>query len=116
MMLGWIFFFACVALGYLFWNRQQQARLLALQSVRRHCQQEDVQLLDDTLVLERIRIRRIPSLQLVKGEGRSQPGGWRLVRTYRFEFSSTGDERYQGLLTLIGRRVAKLELQAHRIH
>ena len=116
MMLGWIFFFACLALAYIFWNRQQQARLLALHAVRRHCQQEDVQLLDDTLVLERIRIRRIPCLQLVKGEGRSQPGGWRFVRTYRFEFSSTGDERYQGLLTLSGWRVAKLELQAHRNH
>lgn len=101
-MLGWIFFLSLLALLYLFWNRQQQARIKALSAVRRHCAEEDVQLLDDTL-------------QLVSMAVRNGPGGRRLHRTYRFEFSSTGDERYEGQIILAGRSVIGLRLQTHRI-
>ena len=102
-MLGWIFFLSLLALLYLFWNRQQQANMQALKAVRRHCQEEAVQLLDDTLELEAMRFRR-------------GPGGWRLHRNYRFEFSSTGDERYEGRVILAGRHITGLRLAAHRIH
>lgn len=101
-MLGWIFFLSLLALLYLFWNRQQQARFMALNAVRKHCAEEDVQLLDDTLQLSAMAIR-------------NGPGGRRLHRTYQFEFSSTGDERYQGQVTLAGRTLIGLRLQAHRI-
>ncbi|WP_419810294.1 DUF3301 domain-containing protein [Bacterioplanoides sp.] len=101
-MLGWIFFFALVAVLYLFWNKQQQARVLALQVVRKHCEQQNLQLLDDTLLLDALRLRK-------------RGAGWRLIRCYRFDFSSTGDERYTGHIHLAGRRVEQLELDAHRI-
>ncbi len=102
-MLGWLFFLALMALLYLLWSRQQQARLHALKAVRRHCQEEGVQLLDDTLELTGMRFRH-------------GPGGWRLQRHYRFEFSSTGDERYRGQVILAGRHITGLRLQAYRIH
>lgn len=102
-MLGWLFFLTLMALLFLFWARQQQAKLTTLKAVRRHCDQEQVQLLDDTLELTSMRVR-------------NGPGGWKLHRNYRFEFSSTGDERYEGKVILAGRRVIGLRLQAHRIH
>jgi len=102
-MLGWLFFLTLCALVYLFWSRQQQARQLTLKAIRNHCQEQGLQLLDDTLVLDNMRIRR-------------GPGGRRLHRNYRFEFSSTGDERYDGRVTLAGYRIIGLQLQAHRIH
>ncbi len=115
-MLGWLFFLTLLAALFLFWSREQQAKLQALALVRRHCQQEDVQLLDDTLMLDAWRIRRLPKLALVGADSRQRPSGWQVLRHYRFEFSSTGDERYQGELVLAGRRVWRLQLQAHRIH
>ena len=102
-MLGWLFFLTLLALVFIFWMRQQQAKLMTLKAVRRHCQQENLQLLDDTLALTGMRWR-------------NGPGGWKLHRDYHFEFSSTGDERYDGRVILAGRRIIGLQLQAHRIH
>lgn len=101
-MLGWIFFFTLVAVLYLFWNKQQQARALALSVVRKHCQLQGLQLLDDTLVLDGYQLKR-------------RSHGWSLLRCYQFEFASTGDERYCGLLLLAGRRVERLELDTLRM-
>ena len=49
----WIFFFALLALGYQAWAWQQTAKGQAMQVVKRRCQQEELQLLDDTLVLRK---------------------------------------------------------------
>lgn len=103
-MLAWIFFFALIAVAYLFWNKQQQARLLASKVVRKHCELQDLQLLDDTLLLDGFSVKK------------RKGGGWLLLRSYRFEFSSTGDERYAGMIQLAGRRVEQLELDTHRMH
>lgn len=103
-MLGWIFFFAILAVVYLFWNKQQQARHLASDVVRKHCAMQDLQLLDDTLILDGFSIKK------------RKGGGWLLLRCYSFEFSSTGDERYRGMIQLAGRRVEQLELDTHRMH
>ncbi len=100
-MLLWIFFFALVALGYQVWAWQQKARVQATVAVKRRCQQEGLQLLDDTLVLESMRLRR-------------SEHGLRLWRCYRFEFASTGDQRYGGQIELLGRKIARLELSAYR--
>ena len=92
-----------LALVWMFWMVQQRARSLALKHVRKACQQEWVQLLDDTLVLESIR----PS--------RNAAGRFCLERRYGFEFSSTGERRYKGEVHLRGQRVAHLELEPHQV-
>ncbi len=115
--MGWIFFLALLAVGYQIWPLQQKAKESAVTAVRRRCQQEGLQLLDDTLVLERMRVKR-PG----RGQGRLQAVGESgkastlpvVVRTYRFEFSSTGDQRYKGLITLQGRKVASIEMEPYR--
>ncbi|MFC3680906.1 DUF3301 domain-containing protein [Bacterioplanoides pacificum] len=102
-MLAWIFFFSLLVVLYLFWNKQQQARGLASAVVRQHCDRQGLQLLDDTLTLDGYQLKK-------------RRAGWLLMRCYRFEFSSTGDERYQGVVVLAGRRVERLELDTHRMH
>lgn len=102
-MLGWIFFFCIMAVIYMFWNKQQQARVLASGVVRKHCDLQGLQLLDDTLTLESYQIKK-------------RGAGWVLMRSYHFEFSSTGDERYSGSVLLAGRRVEQLELDTHRVN
>ncbi|MBK8973127.1 MAG: DUF3301 domain-containing protein [Hahellaceae bacterium] len=87
-----------------FWWLGLQIRDKATVAVRKRCEHLDLQWLDQTIVLKRLRIRRgadgLPCL-------------WRL---YTFEFSSTGDERYQGYVSLLGKRIETIELPAHRLH
>jgi hypothetical protein len=76
----------------------------ALLAVREYCEQMDVQLLDDGIVLRGFWLKRNPRGQL------------QIWRSYLFEFSSTGDERYQGRIMLLGSVVESIELQPHRLH
>lgn len=100
-MLTWLFVIAMLVVGYQIWAWQQKARTQATVAVKRRCQQEGLQLLDDTLMLDRMRLRRTEH-------------GVRLWRCYVFEFASTGDQRYRGHIELLGRKIARLELAAYR--
>ena len=94
---------AIAGLGLLGWpaiQRQQAARVLALRYLRKQCQQENLQLLDDTVSLARMR------LKFLKG----RPV---LVRGYEFEFSVDGGDRYPGSVVLEGYRPVSLVLAVH---
>ena len=93
---------AALAIGAaLFW-RSQRIRETALRATRRHCEREEVLLLDQTVGLKRLRLRR-------DGEGRL-----RLWRVYEFEFTVTGGERYRGETLVTGDRVVRVTLPPHR--
>ena len=68
-----------------------------------HCQQFKLQLLDQSMV-----IRGIWPI-------RNSQGGLALRRTYQFEFTSTGSQRYQGIVTLSGMNLISIELEAYII-
>ncbi|WP_369854693.1 DUF3301 domain-containing protein [Candidatus Thalassolituus haligoni] len=84
------------------WSVQQKVRLVALKHARRRCQDEGVQLLDDTLVLERMK----PAM------GRGSLLIWQ--RCYGFEFSSTGEHRYSGTVQMRGLTLQAVEMAAYR--
>lgn len=44
---------------------------------------------------------------------RGKDGALRLRRRYNFEFTSTGTERYLGMIELIGQQFSNLELAPH---
>jgi hypothetical protein len=44
---------------------------------------------------------------------RDEQGILRLRRRYGFEFTSTGQERYEGIISLAGMRMLSLDLDAH---
>jgi hypothetical protein len=79
-----------------------RAREAAIETARRACAADGVQLLDDTVMLASLRIGRNPGGRLM------------LRRVYEFEFSDTGDNRLAGAVTLAGSRVAMLYLEPHR--
>ncbi len=76
-----------------------RARELAL----RYCAELDLQLLDQSVVIRGI------------WPVRDADGRWRLRRTYQFEFASTGDQRYQGVIVLFGMQVQSIELETYRL-
>ena len=76
-----------------------RARGLAI----RHCDEHGLQLLDHSMVISAI------------WPVRADDGRLQLRRKYRFEFSSTGDRRYQGEVVLVGLRLDSIELEAYKL-
>ncbi|MDO8263460.1 MAG: DUF3301 domain-containing protein [Gallionella sp.] len=90
------------ALGW-FWFVSLSALEVARAKGKRVCDDANVQFLDDT-------VANI-SLALV----RDKAGSRVLRRTYRFEFSETGDSRLEGRLVMLGRRVESVTLEPYQI-
>lgn len=84
-----------------FWWQGDKVKSLALQYLYDYCRKQDLQLLDQTIVLKSVWPRR------------GETGSLQLRRRYGFEFTSTGEERYQGLIELSGRRLQRIEVAAH---
>lgn len=90
------------ALGW-FWFDSLRALETARNTGKRICDNADVQFLDDTVAGI--------GLSLV----RDNSGRRVLRRTYRFEFSETGDTRLEGRLILLGNRVESVTMEPYRI-
>ncbi len=81
-----------------------RVRELALVAARRACQQEGVQLLDESVSMRRISLSR-------DGDGR-----WRIWRQYRFEYSIEGTERQSGHVIMLGNRLQALVVSEPVLH
>ena len=92
-------FFLVSGLGLLFWRDSLGAREQARAASARACQQINVQLLDDTVALERLWPRR------------DRDGRLKLERLYVFEFTDTGLVRRTGSVLLVGWRVEVLHME-----
>ena len=91
-----------VVVGAGFW-RGQAVRERALRLTRRHCAERHVLLLDQTVAFAGWRLRR-------------DRQGWpRLERSFRFEFTVTGTERYRGRTITAGEQVLAIALEPHRL-
>lgn len=88
--------------AYLYWCNGQKVKEIALKAVKAHCLSLDVQMLDEYVALNSIRLKR------------EQAGEMRLQRTFLFEFSSTGNERYNGVCIMLGRRVESIQMEPYR--
>ena len=91
-----------VAAAVWFWFDSMRAHETAVAICKRACASEGVLLLDDTVALASLDLRR---------DGRGQR---RLMRSYEFEFSDTGDNRLIGSVTLLGRELVTIYLEPHR--
>ncbi len=76
---------------------------VALKATRSYCTDMGIGLLDDTVVLRGFWWKR------------DAAGRLRMWRSFLFEFTATGDERYQGKIVLLGKRVQNIELEPHRL-
>lgn len=91
-----------IVLGW-FWFDSLRALEVARSAGRRACDNAGVQFLDDTVAGI--------GLALVRDES----GRRTLRRTYRFEFSDTGDTRLEGQLTLLGTKVDSVTMEPYRL-
>lgn len=101
--MGDVFLLIFVALIGWYWWSAQGVKDRALQAAKKHCKEMEVQLLDDSVALQRLWLRK------------DDRGVLRVWRRFHFEFTATGEERYQGSVELLGLSVDALQLAPHRI-
>ena len=87
----------------LLWADSLKARERAVRAGRSACERYQLQFLDDTVSFARLRLAR------------NHDGELRLVRTYTFEFSDTGNNRRQGAIVMLGSEVQDLQLEPYRV-
>ena len=85
------------------WVDGMKARERAVDAGRDACDRYQLQLLDDTVSLSRLRLAR------------DEEGRVRVRRTYTFEFSDTGNNRRRGAIDMLGAEVADLQLEPYRL-
>lgn len=102
-MLDLFFIILLISLG-LFWSGSMKAREIAFSAVKVYCQKMELQLLDEYVALNALWLKRDDA-------GKIKP--W---RSYLFEFSSTGDERYNGKVVMLGNMVLSIELEPYRMN
>lgn len=93
----WLATGGLLVLGWLWWDGLKK-RELAVKAARRVCDQAGVQLLDETVSMKLMRLRRDARQQI------------HLYREYGFEYSDTGDNRLPGRVYLLGDRVLDVNL------
>lgn len=81
-----------------FWLDSLKAREIALAAGERECAARSLQFLDWTVAPAKLRLER------------DHDGRVKLRRVYRFEYSETGNDRLEGSVSLLGRRVEKVQL------
>jgi hypothetical protein len=79
--------------GFYVWQNAMRARDLARSLGRNLCAQASVQLLDQSVALQRLKLVRVPSRGVL------------LRRDYGFEFSVDGKDRHRGTLSIIDGRL-----------
>lgn len=92
------------AFAVVWWWRGYAVKEVALRATRQHCNDMQVQLLDESVVMRGLWLKR------------DAGGSLRVRRSYEFEFTSTGDERYHGCTVMLGPRVQSIQLQPHRLN
>jgi hypothetical protein len=94
-----------LAMGALVWYWLNSIRILELarEAGRQACNRADLQFLDDTVASTRLVLAR------------DKNGRRILRRTYRFEFSETGNSRRDGEVIMLGDRVETVSMEPYEI-
>ena len=100
--LSLLFLLLLAAFGW-FWFDSLRALEIARKAGKRSCDEAHVQFLDDTVAGT--------ALALV----RDKSGRRVLRRTYRFEFSETGNSRLEGQLILFGHRIESVTMEPYQM-
>jgi len=93
-------------LGFIawYWSYSQKLKQLALSASIKRCNEAGVQFLDHSVVMHRIGFRKNSSNK------------WKMIREYRFEFTSTGEHRYIGRIILQGHYLVSTELEPYNLN
>lgn len=94
---------ALIAAGVFFWLDSLRAREHALEAGRSACARYAVQFLDETVAFARMSLAR------------KEDGGLRILRTYTFEFSDTGNNRRHGTIVMLGDELQDLHMEPYPV-
>ena len=86
-----------------FWYQSMKCREIAVAAAKRACSQINVQLLDDTVEVIRLRLCRTNS------------GTMALCRLYSFDFSMDGEQRHSGTVSMRGRKIIDVVLDIDQV-
>ena len=93
-----------VLIGAVFlWTDSLRARERAVAAGRAACQRYNLLFLDDTVAFARLRLAR------------NEDGHLRIARTYRFEFSDTGNNRRHGAVLMLGGQLVDVQLEPYPV-
>ncbi|OGT18972.1 MAG: hypothetical protein A2522_05890 [Gallionellales bacterium RIFOXYD12_FULL_53_10] len=101
-MISALFLLLLAALGW-FWFNSLRALEIARNVGKHVCSDANVQFLDDTVASISMALARDKSGRRV------------LRRTYRFEFSETGNTRLEGRLILLGDKIESVTMEPYQI-
>ena len=101
-MINYIVFFTIVGLIWYWWN-SISAYEVAYKEAKKACQYMGLQFLDDTLDVIKFHLCRHPR------------GHMQICRVYEFEFSSNGNSRYKGFVSLSGLKYDSIDMEAYKI-
>jgi len=99
-----VFLVMLLVSGAWLWMENQGVRDRAILIAKDFCKRQNVQFLDEAMAPVKWRLRRNARGRIV------------LERTYRFEFSDTGDNRLKGTIIMLGRELETLHLQPFRLN
>jgi hypothetical protein len=97
-----IIFIGVLLCGFWYWNSAQKVKEIALTATRDYCSAMEVQMLDAYIALSNV------------GFERDALGKMQFRRTFSFEFSSTGYERYAGKIVMLGRKIKGIDMEPYR--
>ena len=93
-----LFYLLLLALVGWFWLDSLRSREIATHTCKAVCRRDQYQFLDDTVSLQNL------------GVARDLGGTLRIRRAYRFEYATSGDRRYQGLVVMLGSQLQVLKM------
>jgi hypothetical protein len=94
---------ALIGAAVFLWVDSLRARERAVAAGRAACKRYELQFLDDTVSVARLRLAR------------DEEGQLRIARTYTFEFSDTGNNRRHGAVVMLGAQVQDLQLEPYPV-
>ena len=93
----WLWFAGLGAVAWFWWDSLRK-RELTLNAAQRACEQANVQFLDGSVALRKIRMERDDNYRA------------RIYREYAFDYSAQGDDRQSGRVYLLGAQVLSISL------
>lgn len=98
-----LFILLIMIAGVFYWLNAMRCKELAREAGKVACKKYDLIFLDDTVVIQKIRLRRSPA------------GSMKLYREYQFEFTSDGVYRYKGVVSMTGKLVKNINMDAYHL-
>ena len=92
-----------LGLAVLFALDSLRARERAVRAGRETCKRYELQFLDDTVSFAKLRLAR------------DDEGRMKILRTYTFEFTETGNTRRQGAVVMLGQELRDIQLEPYRV-